>query len=161
MAVQARHISHDFPAAVGGGSLFLDEYAPTTAPARPRDTTVLRDFPRSDLACNYGGFVPRKRPRLAVVEAPAPGCFLDDQRALMTPVGIEGLVAAPTDSGVVDAQSRVVGSGAASTSGRVANGASATRGLLSWMHRQGAVEIDALVRLEVRACNLHLRLIGN
>ncbi|KAK8448724.1 hypothetical protein SEVIR_7G091200v4 [Setaria viridis] len=146
MAVQARHFSHDFPAAVGG-SLFLDEYAgcaPTTAPAWPRDTTVLRDFPRSDLACNYG-FVPRKRPRLAAAEAPAAGCFLDDQRAVMIPAGIEGLVAVP--SGVVDAQSRVVGSGVASTSGRAANGASAARGFLAWMHHQG-MEIDALVRLE-------------
>ncbi|KAG2565969.1 probable BOI-related E3 ubiquitin-protein ligase 2 [Panicum virgatum] len=133
MAVQARHISHDFPAALGGGSLFLDvdEYAgcAPTSPAWPRDTTALGDLPRSELACNYG-FVPRKRPRLAAAAAPAAGCFLDDQRAVITPAG-----------------AGVEGSGAASTSGRVANGASVSLGLRAWMHHQG-VEIDALLRLE-------------
>ncbi|PAN37943.1 hypothetical protein PAHAL_7G134200 [Panicum hallii] len=148
MAVQARHFSHGFPAAVGGGSLFLDECAgcAPTSPAWPRDTTVLGDLPRSDLACNYG-FVPRKRPRLAAAEAPAAGCFLDDQRVVMPPagVGMEGVVTVPP---VVDVRSRAVSSGAASTSGRAANnGASVSRGLVAWMQHQG-VEIDALVRLE-------------
>ena len=155
MAVQARHISHDFPAALGGGSLFLDvdEYAgcAPTSPAWPRDTTALGDLPRSELACNYG-FVPRKRPRLAAAAAPAAGCFLDDQRAVITPAGagVEGLVSVAP---VVDVRSRAAGSGAASTSGRVANGASVSLGLRAWMHHQG-VEIDALLRLEVRVCSI-------
>nr|CAB3484408.1 unnamed protein product [Digitaria exilis] len=148
MAVQARHFSHDFPASVGA-SLFLDDYyaccAPA-APAWPRDTTVLGEFPHSDLAagCNYA-FVPRKRPRLTAAE-----CFVDGQRSGMAPSGVGGLVEVPC--GVdVPITSRAAGSGAASTSGRVANGSSAaSRSLVSWMHRQG-VEIDAVVRLEVRA----------
>ena len=147
MAVQARHISHDFPAALGGGSLFLDEYAgcAPTSPAWPRDTTALGDLPRSELACNYG-FVPRKRPRLAAAAAPAAGCFLDDQRAVITPAGagVEGLVSVAP---VVDVRSRAAGSGAASTScSAVASGGGAT---LSLCHQGG--EIDALIRLEVRA----------
>ncbi|CAL5032333.1 unnamed protein product [Urochloa decumbens] len=150
MAVQARHFPHDFPAAVAGGSLFLDEYAgcaPTAAPAWPRDTTALRDFPRSDLACadDYG-FVPRKRPRLAA--APAAGCFSDDQRAVMAPAAMDGGLVAVPPVVVDDAQSRALGSAAASTSGRAVNsGASAARGVLAWMQIQGA-EIDALVTLE-------------
>ncbi|OEL38898.1 hypothetical protein BAE44_0000082 [Dichanthelium oligosanthes] len=143
MAVQARRFPHDFPSAVGG-SVFLDEYAgcAPTAPAWPRDTTVLREFPRSDLNCCDYGFVPRKRARLA-----AAGCFLDDQQVVTPPAGagMEGLVAVPPV--VVDVQSRAAGSGAVSTSGRVADGAGASRGVLAWMHHQGA-EIDALVRLE-------------
>nr|CAB3484409.1 unnamed protein product [Digitaria exilis] len=115
MAVQARHLSHDdFPAAVGG-SLFLDDYYAGS-------TTVLGEFPHSDLAdgCYYA-FVPRKRPRLAA----AAECFVDDQSAGTSPAG---LVTVPSG---VDVPSRAAGSGAASTSGRVANGASAaSRGLL-------------------------------
>ncbi|CAN6248457.1 unnamed protein product [Urochloa humidicola] len=144
MAVQAPHFPHDFPpppaAAAVGGSLFLDDFS-GCAPAWPRDTTALRDFPRSDLACDDGyGFVPRKRPRLA-----APGCFSDEQRVVMTPEGMEGLVAVAP---VVDVQSRAVGCGmSASTSGRAVISASAARGVLAWMNHQGA-EIDALVTLE-------------
>ncbi|CAN6234882.1 unnamed protein product [Urochloa humidicola] len=145
MAVQARHFPHEFPAAaVAGGSLFqTDEYyAGLCAPAWPRDTTALRDFPRSDLACDGYGFAPRKRPRLA-----AAGCFVsDDQRAVAAPAGMDGPVAAPPVV-VDDTQSRAAGSGAASTSGRAADGAAAARGVLAWMHHQGA-EIDALVTLE-------------
>ncbi|CAN6241905.1 unnamed protein product [Urochloa humidicola] len=142
MAVQARHFPHELPppAAALGGSLFLDEFAGCAPTAAPHDTTALRDFPRSDLACDDGyGFVPRKRPRLA-----AAGCFLDEQRVVTTAAGMEGLVAVPQ---VVDVQSRAVGSGAASTSRRAVNGATAARGVLAWMQSQGA-EIDALVTLE-------------
>lgn len=128
MAVQARRLSHDFPAAMGG-SLFLDDYARCA----PRDTTVL------DLACNYG-FVPRKRQRLTAAE-----CFVDGQGAGTSPAG---LVTVPSG---VDVPSRAAGTGAASTSGRVVNGASASQGLVSWMYRLG-VEIDVVVRLEVRTC---------
>lgn len=155
MAVQARHLSHDL-APAAGGSLFLDEYAGCVpAPARiGDDTTVLSDFPRSELAwCNYG-FLPRKRPRLETAAPAAGGGLLEDQRAGLPPAGTELLLPLPV-APFVDARSRraVAASGTASTSGRVASGATvaASRGLLSsWTHRHG-VEIDALVRLEVRA----------
>ncbi|CAD6261043.1 unnamed protein product [Miscanthus lutarioriparius] len=151
MAVQARHFSHDL-APGAGGSLFLDEHAGCVpAPAGIGDaTTVLSDFPRSELAwCNYG-FLPRKRPRLeAGPAAPAEGTdFLEDQRVGMPPACTERLL--PVPPFVDDVRSWAVGSGAASTSGRVANGATtvASRELLSsWTHHNG-VEIDALVRLE-------------
>jgi E3 ubiquitin-protein ligase BOI-like protein len=104
----------------------------------------------SELAwCNYG-FLPRKRPRLEAAPA-AGGGFLEDQRVGTPPAGTERLLPVPP---FVDVRNRTVGSGAASTSGRMANGAGATtvvsRELLSsWTH-QHRVEIDALVALEVR-----------
>jgi len=150
MAVQARHFSHDL-APAAGGSLFLDEYAGCVpAPARIGDTTAVL----SELAwCSYG-FLPRKRPRLeaAADQAAAPvagGGFLEDQRLGTPPACTERLQPVPP---FVDVRSRAVGSGAASTSGRVANGATTvvSRELLSsWTHQHG-VEIDALVTLEVR-----------
>jgi E3 ubiquitin-protein ligase BOI and related proteins len=152
MAVQARHFSHDL-APAAGGSLFLDEYAGCVpAPARiGDDTTVLSDFPRSELAwCNYG-FLPRKRPRLEAAAPAAGGDLLQDQRVGMPPAGTERLLPVPP---LVDARSRAVGSGAAtSTSGRVVAVGAATvvsRDIpSSWTHHHG-MEIDALVRLEVR-----------
>jgi E3 ubiquitin-protein ligase BOI-like protein len=157
MAVQARHYSHNL-APAAGGSLFLDEYAgcaPAPAGRIGDATTVLSDFPRSELAfawCNYG-FLPRKRPRLeAADQAVAPaagGHLLEDQHASTPPACTERLLPVPPFVGV---RSRAVGSGAASTSGRVANGATTVvlRELLSsWTHHHG-VEIDALVALEVR-----------
>nr|CAB3484410.1 unnamed protein product [Digitaria exilis] len=139
MAVQARHLPHDFPfpPVMCASSLFSDEYAaccaPTTAPAAGvADTTVLSDFPASDLTGNYG-FLPRKRARVAAL--PEPGGFFVDQR-----VPAQGLMPLPVTPGNV--QSRV-GSGAASTSGRVAvHGAT-----LPSYHDEGD-EIDALIRLE-------------
>uniref|UniRef100_A0A804UM25 BOI-related E3 ubiquitin-protein ligase 3 n=1 Tax=Zea mays TaxID=4577 RepID=A0A804UM25_MAIZE len=150
MAVQARHFSHDL-APAAGGSLFLDEYAGCVpAPARiGDDTTVLSDFPRSELAwCNYG-FLPRKRPRLEAAAPAAGGDLLQDQRVGMPPAGTERLLPVPP---LVDARSRAVGSGAAtSTSGRVVAVGAATvvsRDIpSSWTHHHG-MEIDALVRLE-------------
>lgn len=159
MAVQGRHLSHDLAAQAAGGYLFLDEYAgcaPAPAPARIGDaTTALSDFPRVEVAwCNYDGFLPRKRPRLETAAPAAGGGLLEDQRAGLPPAGTELLLPLPV-APFVDARSRraVAASGTASTSGRVASGATvaASRGLLSsWTHRHG-VEIDALVRLEVRA----------
>jgi E3 ubiquitin-protein ligase BOI and related proteins len=144
MAVQARHHPHDFTPV--GGSLFLDEYAagrvPPTAPAGIADTTVLGDFPGGELTSNCG-FAPRKRARVA----DAGGFFLEDQRVVLAPAAMQGLAPLPETAGD-DERSRAVGSGAASTSGRaVGNGAGAT---LSLCHHGG--EIDALIRLEVRAC---------
>jgi E3 ubiquitin-protein ligase BOI and related proteins len=152
MAVQARHFSHDL-APVAGVSLFLDEYAGCVpAPARiGDDTTVLSDFPRSELAwCNYG-FLPRKRPRLEAAAPAAGGDLLQDQRVGMPQAGTERLLPVPP---LVDVRSRAVGSGAAtSTSGRVVADGAATvvsRDIpSSWTHHHG-MEIDALVRLEVR-----------
>ncbi|KAL6650679.1 hypothetical protein ACP70R_009604 [Stipagrostis hirtigluma subsp. patula] len=161
MAVQARRLSHALPhdlhveltsvsdlaravratedaAAGGGGSAFFDDYGGfVPAAAGVGDTAVLRDFPRSELACNYG-VVPRKRPRVA-----ADG-FLEGQGLVLPPM--QGLV--PEQVG--DVEGRAVGSGAASTSGRAAaNGASLSHGILSGLYHchQGA-EIDALIRLE-------------
>ncbi|XP_062184857.1 probable BOI-related E3 ubiquitin-protein ligase 3 [Phragmites australis] len=148
MAVQAPHLSHhafphdlhafrDMEDATVGGSVFLDEYGGCVpAAAGVVGTTVLSHLPRSELTCNYG-FVPRKRPRVA-----AEG-FLEDQRAVLPAAMTQGLVPVP----VGDVQIRAVGSGAASTSGRVANGATISQGILSRLYYQG-VEIDELIRLE-------------
>ncbi|CAL5017196.1 unnamed protein product [Urochloa decumbens] len=146
MAVQARHFPHEFPAVAGSSLFLMDDYAGCAPTAWPRDTTALREFPRSDLACDGDGygFVPRKRPRL--MAAPTAGCFLDEQRAVMAPAAVEGLVAVPPMAGAGE-QSRALGSGAASTSGRAVTGASAARGVLAWMQSQGD-DIDALVALE-------------
>lgn len=89
---------------------------------------MLSDFPRSELACDHA-FQPKKRPRVAA------GRFSEDQSAgLRLQLG------------------RVLGSGAASSSGTLDNGASVSQsqqGLLSRLYHQD-VEIDALLRLEVR-----------
>ena len=146
MAVQARHLSHDFPPV--GGSVFLDEYAagcvPPTAPAGIADTTVLSGFPGSVLTSNHG-FAPRKRGRVADA-----GGFLDleDRRVVLPPAAMQGLAPLPVPGAPGDdVRSRAVGSGAASTScSVVASGGGAT---LSLCHQGG--EIDALIRLEVRA----------
>ncbi|OEL16403.1 hypothetical protein BAE44_0022578 [Dichanthelium oligosanthes] len=131
MAVQSWHLSHDFPAPAVG-----DEYAGCvpTVPAVITDTTVLSDFPGSELTSNYG-FVPRKRARVADA-----GRFLEDQRVALPPAAVQGLAPLPVSS-VGDVQSRAVGSGAASTSGRVASGAT-----FSLYDRSG--EIDELITLE-------------
>ncbi|RLM75438.1 putative BOI-related E3 ubiquitin-protein ligase 2 [Panicum miliaceum] len=142
MAVQARHLPRDFAAV--GGCPFLDEYAAgcvatATAPAGIAGTTVLSDFPGSELTGNYG-FAPRKRARVADA-----GGFLEDQRVVLAPAASQGLAPLPVPGTVGDdVRSRAVGSGAASTSGRaVADGAGT---ILSLCHQGG--EIDALIRLE-------------
>ncbi|XP_062225527.1 probable BOI-related E3 ubiquitin-protein ligase 2 [Phragmites australis] len=121
--------------ATAGGSVFLDVYGGCVPAAAWIETTVLNDFPRSELTCNYG-FETRKRARVAVADG-----FLEDQRVVLPPAVPQGLVS------ICDMQGRAVGSGTASTSGRVANGASVSGGLLSRLCHQG-VEIDALIRLE-------------
>ncbi|XP_062225528.1 probable BOI-related E3 ubiquitin-protein ligase 2 [Phragmites australis] len=149
MAVQARLLSHAFPHdlhaframedATVGGSVLLDDYGGCVpAAAGIGDMTVLSDFPRSEVTCNYG-FVPRKRPRVA-----AEG-ILEDQSVVLPPAVTQGLLPVP----VGDVQNRAVGSGAASTSGSMADGAIAlqSQGILSRLYHQG-VEIDVLVRLE-------------
>ncbi|KAG0525601.1 hypothetical protein BDA96_06G070100 [Sorghum bicolor] len=151
MAVQARHLSHAFfhdphafgframeDAAAAGSTVLLDDYgvrAPAAAPAGIGGTTTLRsDFPRGDLACDYA-LEPRKRPRVA------PATFSEDQSSV---------VMRPPAPAVGDLQDRVLGSGAASSSGRLGNGASVSQPqglLLSTLYHQD-VDIDALVRLE-------------
>ncbi|CAD6341675.1 unnamed protein product [Miscanthus lutarioriparius] len=121
------------------GTVLMDDYggcAPAAAPGTGGTTTVLRDFPRADLTCDYA-FEPRKRPRVAA------GRFSEDQSVV---------VMRPPAAQVGDLQGRVLGSGAASSSGRWDNGASVSQSqlqglLLSRLYHQD-VEIDALVRLE-------------
>jgi E3 ubiquitin-protein ligase BOI-like protein len=103
------------------------------APGIGGTTTVLSDFPRGDLACDHA-FEPRKRPRVAA------GRFSED---------LSVVVMRPPAA-------QVLGSGAASSSRRLDNGASVSQSqsqsqglLLSRLYHQD-VEIDALVRLEVR-----------
>uniref|UniRef100_A0ACD5UAJ6 Uncharacterized protein n=1 Tax=Avena sativa TaxID=4498 RepID=A0ACD5UAJ6_AVESA len=152
MAVQqARFLSHAFPhdlnsfrpmEAAGGSSQFLEDLAPAVAGIG--NNTVLSDLPRSELTCNDNyGFVPRKRARMATEESAGLAdlarrrMVLQQQQAAM-----HGLMLP------CDAQSRAVGSGAASTSGRMANAAGLnSQGLSSLLYNQG-VEMDALIRLE-------------
>ncbi|XP_052150859.1 probable BOI-related E3 ubiquitin-protein ligase 2 [Oryza glaberrima] len=162
MAVQAQYLSHaSFPhdlyglraleGATAAGSLFLDDHG-GCAPATPAAAaagighTVLSDLPRSELTCNDNngagyGFVPRKRARLDADESAG---------ALMAPAAAQQQRMVLPPHGLVfpgDVQSRAVGCGAASTSGRAGNAAGLSQGLLSQLYHQG-VEIDALVRLE-------------
>jgi E3 ubiquitin-protein ligase BOI-like protein len=103
----------------------------------------------SDFTCNNNNDIgPRKRARVGDVAGA--GVIMDPERqhALLPPVPVPQAFAA-----VGDVQSsRVLGSSAASTSGRTPNGAlpaSQSQGLLSHLYSHG-VEIDALVRIEVR-----------
>jgi E3 ubiquitin-protein ligase BOI-like protein len=146
MAVQARFLSHAFPHDLNafrpmecGSTQFLED----CAPAIGNNNTVLSDLPRSELTCtdNYG-FAPRKRARMAT-QGPADLAHLARHRMVLQQASaMHGLVLP------CDAESRAVGSGAPSTSGRVANAA----GLNSLLYNQG-VEMDALIRLEVCACS--------
>ncbi|KAF0894186.1 hypothetical protein E2562_035704 [Oryza meyeriana var. granulata] len=157
MAVQAQyHLSHAFTHDIYGlrtlegttaaGSLFLDDHGGCAAPVTAgMGHTVLSDLPRSELTCNDNngggyGFVPRKRAR---VEADEPaGALMAAAAAAQQRMVLSHGVVLPGD-----VQSRVVGCGAASTSGRVGNVAGLSQGLLSQLYHQG-VEIDALLRLE-------------
>ncbi|KAM0912510.1 hypothetical protein ACQ4PT_012755 [Festuca glaucescens] len=148
MAVQARFLSHAFPhdlrsMEAGTSSQFFGDCAPAVAGIG--NNTVLSDLPRSELTCNDNyGFVPRKRARMAT-EEPAGLAELARQRLVLQqqqPAAMHGLLLP------CDAQSRAVGSGAASTSGRVANAAAGvSQGLTALLYNQG-VETDALIRLE-------------
>ncbi|XP_051206078.1 probable BOI-related E3 ubiquitin-protein ligase 3 [Lolium perenne] len=155
MAVQARFLSHAFPHDLtafkpmedpSSSHLFQD-----CAPAVPgigNNTTVLSDLPRSELTCNDNyGFVPRKRPRMTTEEPAAGLAELARQRLLL----LQQQQQAAAMHGLLlpcDAQSRAVDSGAASTSGRMANAAAGvSQGLSALLYNQG-VETDALIRLE-------------
>jgi E3 ubiquitin-protein ligase BOI and related proteins len=130
--------------AAAAGTAFFDEYGWCAPAAALGDATVPSDFPRGELACNYG-FGPRKRPRVAAAAG-----FLEDHCAVLPPaVAAQELV--PVTGG--NGQGRAVGSGTASTSGSVANGAGASQsqGLLSRLYHHQGLEIDALVTLEARA----------
>ncbi|RLM65050.1 putative BOI-related E3 ubiquitin-protein ligase 2 [Panicum miliaceum] len=154
MAVQARHPSHAFffphdlhafrgmEDAAAAGTAFFDEYGWCAPAAGLGGATVPSDFPRGELACNYG-FGPRKRPRVAAAAG-----FLEDHCAVLPPaVAAQELVPVTVGNG----QGRAVGSGTASTSGSVANGAGASQsqGLLSRLYHHQGLEIDALVTLEM------------
>ncbi|KAL5216720.1 hypothetical protein ABZP36_008121 [Zizania latifolia] len=155
MAVQAQYLSHAYPhdlqafraleSTTVPGSLFLDDNsgcAPAAAAAVGFGNTVLSDLPRSELTCNdigggYG-FVPRKRARVEVEDLAVAFMAAPAQQRVVLP---HGLVLPG------DVQSRAIGCGVASTSGRLANAAGLSQGLLSQLYHQGA-EIDALIRLE-------------
>ncbi|XP_047070733.1 probable BOI-related E3 ubiquitin-protein ligase 3 isoform X1 [Lolium rigidum] len=153
MAVQARFLPHDFSAFKSmedPSSQFFQDCAPAV-PGNGNNTTVLSDLPRSELTCNDNyGFVPRKRARMTT-EEPAAGLaelarqrlILQQQQQQQEAAAMHGLVL-PYDAQTT----RSVGSGAASTSGRMANAAAAvSQGLTALLFNQG-VETDALIRLE-------------
>ncbi|CAN6270341.1 unnamed protein product [Urochloa humidicola] len=128
----------------GPGGVFLDELGIAgCAPAAAAGIgdAVFGGAARSELTCNGGGgdfdgLLPRKRARVA---AGFMECGGGQQGGLVLP-----LAAAATEGQVFagDVQSRAVGCGAASTSGRAGG-----NGVLAQLYHQG-VEIDALVRLE-------------
>ncbi|EMS62277.1 hypothetical protein TRIUR3_35144 [Triticum urartu] len=150
MAVQAQHLSHAFShdlhaySSVGaledemtGGSLFFPENLKRGPELEGAGNTVFGDVPRVDPTWHDNttrshGFAQRKRARV-VPEAPS---YLENQRG-------QGLVP------VGDVLTRAVGSGTASTSGRMINAAGPPQDLLSQLYRQG-MEIDAVLRLEAR-----------
>jgi E3 ubiquitin-protein ligase BOI-like protein len=151
MAVQARFLSHAFPhdltafrSLEGGSSQFLEDCAPAGA-GIGNNNTVLSDLPRSELTCNDNyGFVPRKRARMATEDTAGLADLARQRLVLQQAAPMHGLVL-PSD-----AQSRAVGSGAASTSGRMANAAGLSQGINALLCNQG-VEMDAIIRLEVCA----------
>ncbi|OEL29653.1 hypothetical protein BAE44_0009328 [Dichanthelium oligosanthes] len=102
----------------------------------------------SDLTCNnnnnriVGCIGARKRARVGDVAGASLIMDLEGQRSLLPPVTVPQAFA---PAGGV--QSRVLCSGAASTSGRPAGAATVSQGLLSHLYCHG-VEIDALVRIE-------------
>ena len=86
----------------------------------------------------------RKRARAGDVAGAGPIADLHGHRALLPPVPQAFAPAGDVQS------SRLLCSGAASTSGRPASLPPASQGLLSHLYRHG-VETDALIRIEVRA----------
>ena len=148
MAVQAQHLSHAFPHdlhaynsvsaledEMTGGSLFFPENLKRGPELDAAGNTLFGDVPRVDPTWHDNttrshGIVQRKRARV-VPEAPS---YLENQRGQgRVPVG--------------DLLTRAVGSGTASTSGRMINAAGPPQDLLSQLYRQG-MEIDAVLRLE-------------
>jgi E3 ubiquitin-protein ligase BOI-like protein len=118
---------------ITGGSLYLDGQVGRAPAVTGIGNSAFGevDLTWNNDTCSYG-FVQRKRARIAA-EAPR---FLESQRA-------QGLVP------VGDVLARAVGSGAASTSGRMTNASGLPQDLLSTLYHQGT-EIDALVRVQVR-----------
>ncbi|KAL6634475.1 hypothetical protein ACP70R_027146 [Stipagrostis hirtigluma subsp. patula] len=155
MAVHAQYAAHAFPHDPRGIRPALDD-AKTCASvllgepaggghllaAAAVDGNTVFSGPRSDLTCNNesGRFVPRKRARVGDADAAGAGFVMEGRRALLPPV-------AQAFASVGDVQSRVLCSGAASTSGRLAGAAAASHGLLSHLHRH-SVEIDELLRVQ-------------
>uniref|UniRef100_A0ACD5UA73 Uncharacterized protein n=1 Tax=Avena sativa TaxID=4498 RepID=A0ACD5UA73_AVESA len=156
MAVQAQHLTHDFPHDLHAyknvralplgddmtdGSLYFDDQVgPAPAVAGLGDTVFGdMDLAWNDNTCSHG-FVQRKRARV-VTDAPS---FLENQRAQgPLPVG--------------DVLTRAMGAGAASTSGRMTNAAGLPQDLISHVYHQG-MEIDALVRVETERMRAGLEL---
>lgn len=149
MAVQAQqqclshafHPHHDIGHAFGGGGgMLLD----ALGVGGLGDAVFGGDAqqPRSELTCtgtDAAGFLPRKRARVAVPQ----GGFVEcggGQPGLALPLAMP--LGQVFDG---DVQSRAVGCGAASTSGRAA----LSHGVLAQLYHQD-MEIDAVVRLEVR-----------
>ena len=141
---------HAFRALDGAGGVFLDELgiagcAPAAAAPGPAGDAVFGGAARSELTCNGGGehdaglLLPRKRARVAAGLVECGG----QQGGLVLP-----LAPPHVQAFAGDVRARAVGCGAASPSGRAA----ASNGVLSQLYHQG-VEIDALVRLEVRSCS--------
>ncbi|KAF8693272.1 hypothetical protein HU200_038656 [Digitaria exilis] len=167
MAVQAQHLAHAFhhaslsisrPAPDNATTAFISEPAggqlPPLAAQRQQQHqvgghTVFSD-PLSELTCNNLHdsvcFEPRKRARTGGVAGGAGGMIMDGHRA---PQPVPVPAPQPLQE---DARSRVLCSVDASTSGRLAS-----HGVLSHLHRH-SVEIDALVRIEARACVQNERL---
>ncbi|KAL6899138.1 hypothetical protein ACP4OV_005796 [Aristida adscensionis] len=153
MAVQAQYLAHAFPhdaratarpPALGKAaseSVFLGEPGGDLLLAAAAQA-VGGNTVFSDLTCADNGrggcFVPRKRARLG--DAAGAGLIMEGHRTLLAPVP-------QAFATVGDVQSRVLCSGAPSTSGRPAGAAPVSQGLLSHLYRHG-VEIDALLRIE-------------
>ncbi|PUZ75873.1 hypothetical protein GQ55_1G244500 [Panicum hallii var. hallii] len=162
MAVHAQYAAHAFPHdpraittrpalddAMMSASVFLGEPGGGHSLA----AAVGGNTAFSGLTCiinNNGdtGCLGQSRKRARVGEVAGAGLIADLQghRALLPPVPVPVPVPqafAPAG----DVQSRLLCSGAASTSGRPASLAPASQGLLSHLYRQG-VEMDALIRIE-------------
>ncbi|RWW32317.1 hypothetical protein GW17_00003014 [Ensete ventricosum] len=125
----------------------------TGRPGGVNDGTVFSD-PKSELSCNASG--PRKRPReaelLVALQQPSQDYKLNLESRLRYPnltnrlVPLSSIAANVTPSACQ--QSRLVESGSTSTSGRPAS--LLTQDLVSHLLTQ-KIEIDALVRLQVRS----------
>ncbi|KAF8667313.1 hypothetical protein HU200_052987 [Digitaria exilis] len=116
------------------GTAFLDEHG-WSAPV----AEGLGDFPRSELAWDYGfQQQPRKQPRVVA----AAGCSVEEHSVALPQHVPQQQMPAP--AGDVRQGTRAAASGAASTSGRAING----DGLLSSLCHQQIVEIDALLTRE-------------
>ncbi|KAL6899855.1 hypothetical protein ACP4OV_006513 [Aristida adscensionis] len=122
----------------GGGDLLLAAAAVQKQAAAAGGAAVFSDltFAEDNSCC----FVPRKRARLGLSDAVGAASVMEHQRALLPPMP-------PAFAPAGGVQSRVLCSGAASTSGRPPSDAPVSHGLLSHLYRHG-VEIDTLLRVE-------------